>query len=58
MHTESIDLVLLALDVDDPGVRAAALDALNTIAGWRPSADVVPPPLPLDRVNAALESGA
>lgn len=51
---ESTDLVLAAFEVDDAGVRAAALDALKTIASRRPTADVVPPPLPAARVRAAL----
>lgn len=54
VHAESIDLVLRGLGVDDAGVRAASLDALRTVAGWRPTAEVVPPPLPMDRVEAAL----
>lgn len=56
VHPESIDLVLAGLAVDDAGVRPAALDALTQVAAWRPSGDVVPPPLPSDRLLPALRA--
>lgn len=56
VSTESTDLVLGAFEVDDAGVRAAALEALKTIASRRPSADVAPPPLPAAAVRDALRS--
>lgn len=56
VHVEANDLVLGALAIDDAGVRAAALEALTTVAGRRPSETVVPPPLPADRARDALRA--
>lgn len=49
-------LILEALAIDDAGVRAAALEALTTVAERRPTELVVPPPLPAARVRDALRS--
>ncbi len=54
VHVDATELILGALEVDDAGVRAAALDALGTVARRRPTDTVVPPPLPVARTRAAL----
>ncbi|HJL19918.1 MAG TPA: peptidylprolyl isomerase [Sandaracinaceae bacterium LLY-WYZ-13_1] len=56
VHEDATTLVLDALATDDPGVRAAGLDALATIARRAPAPGVVPPPLPVDRVIRVLEA--
>lgn len=52
----STDLVLRALSDEDPGVLAAALEALATIARRAPTEARVPPPLPTDRAVAGLRA--
>lgn len=50
------DLVLQALSDEDPGVLAAAFEALATIARRAPTEARVPPPLPTDRAVAGLRA--
>ncbi|MFK7986264.1 MAG: peptidylprolyl isomerase [Sandaracinaceae bacterium] len=55
-HSEATDLVIRGLAIDDAGVRATALEALATIARRVPSADLAPPPLPVEAALAGLET--
>ncbi|MCA9609265.1 MAG: peptidylprolyl isomerase [Myxococcales bacterium] len=56
VHLDANELILTSLAIDDAGVRAAALEALTTVASRRPTETLVPPPLPGDRVREALRS--
>ena len=55
-HPGATDLVLRALREGDPGVVAAAAEALTRIARRGPTETRVPPPLPVERAVAALRA--
>ncbi len=55
-HPSALELVLRALREDDPGVLAAAADALAMVARRAPTEARVPPPLPVERTIAALRA--
>lgn len=55
-HPTATDLILRGLREEDPGVLAAACDALAAVAGRAPTETRVPPPLPVERAVEGLRS--